>query len=193
MWCSTRWRAELIGLLFLGWVGSALANTSAVGVASAATGHAQLAGSRLLGQSTLRFFGLRIYHAQLWTMPDFRPGSALEQPLVLDLQYLRDLSGQAIAERSLQEMRRGGGFTEAQGQQWLAQMQRLFPDVRTGDRISGLHLPGQGARFWRNGQALGRIDDAAFSRLFFGIWLAPSTSEPEMRMALLGQDAAGQR
>ena len=90
-------------------------------------------------------------------------------------------------------MQRAGGFSEAQGLAWLAQMQRLFPDVKAGDRLVGLHEPGQGARFWHNGQALGRVDDAAFARLFFGIWLAPTTSEPEMRLALLGLGAAGAR
>ena len=106
--------------------------------------------------------------------------------MVLELEYLRELKGQAIAERSLQEMQRAGPMAEAQAQRWLAEMQRIFPDVKAGDRISGQHLPGQGARFWLNGQPVGQVEDPAFARLFFGIWLAPSTSEPGMRVALLG-------
>lgn len=215
MWSSTRWRAEpglhktvgrgpalaLAVLLLMLSAGTALANTgpgpgtdSARPASGQALGHPQLPGSRLLGQATLRYFGLRVYNAQLWTLPDFRVSQAAEQALVLELEYLRDLKGAAIAERSLQEMRRAGPLAEAQAQRWLAEMQRLFPDVKAGERITGQHLPGQGARFWHNGRAVGQIEDAAFARLFFGIWLAPTTSEPDMRQALLGlAPASGNR
>ena len=176
MWCSTRWHAEAVLVLAL----------SCLLTGTAAWAHPQLPGSRLQGEATLRYFGLRIYHARLWTLPDFRSGQSVEQPMVLELEYLRELKGQAIAERSLQEMQRAGPIPEAQAQRWLAEMQRIFPDVKAGDRISGQHLPGQGARFWHNGRPAGQVDDPGFARLFFGIWLAPSTSEPGMRVALLG-------
>jgi len=179
MWCSTRWRAESA---------RALALTLALLMSAApALAHPELPGSRLQGEATLRYFGLRIYHARLWTLPDYRVSQPVDQPLVLELEYLRELKGPLIAERSLKEMRRGAQITDAQAQRWLAEMQRIFPDVKAGDRISGQHLPGRGARFWHNGRLAGQIDDAEFARQFFGIWLAATTSEPGMRLALLGQ------
>jgi len=57
--------------------------------------------------------------------------------------------------------------------------------VRKGDRVTGVHRPGQGAAFWVNGRASGEVLDADFARLFFGIWLSPDTSEPRLREALL--------
>jgi hypothetical protein len=48
----------------------------------------------------------------------------------------------------------------------------------------------QGAQFWFNGQLRTTVPDADFSRLFFGIWLAETTSEPRLRSALLA-GAAG--
>jgi len=181
MWCSTRWRADRAWLLAL----------SCLLSGTAAWAHPQLPGSRLQGEATLRYFGLRVYHARLWTLPEFRDSQANEQPLVLEIEYLRDLKGKAIAERSLQEMRRVGPFSDSQAQRWLADMQRIFPDVKSGDRISGQLLPGQGVRFWHNGRLAGQMDDALFARRFFGIWLASTTSEPDMRLALLGQAEAG--
>ena len=65
----------------------------------------------------------------------------------------------------------------------------MLPDVRSGDRLVGVYLPGQGAVFRSGGRVLGRVDDAEFARLFFGIWLSPQTSEPGLRQALVG-DAA---
>jgi len=182
MWFSTRWCVEPVRLLLV---------LASLLTAMQALAHPQLAGSRLQGEATLRYFGLRVYHARLWTLPEFRGNPLAEQPLVLELEYLRDLKGSAIAERSLQEMRRAGPIPEAQAQRWLAEMQRIFPDVKAGDRISGQLLPGQAARFWHNGSPAGQIDDALFARLFFGIWLAPTTSEPDMRQALLGQAGRG--
>jgi len=64
-------------------------------------------------------------------------------------------------------------------------MTALFPDVRDRDRLTGVQLPGQGARFFFNGTLRGELADAEFARLFFGIWLSPRTSEPALRAALL--------
>jgi len=202
MWCSTRWRAEALALLLAlwacgpatGWANTPIASGAAPAVpAAASAGHPWLAGSRLQGEATLRYWGLRVYRARLWTLPEFRPQEAQQQPLVLELHYLLELKGQAIAERSVQEMRRAPGFPETQATRWLAQMKQLFPDVKAGDRLTGLHLPGQGVRFWHNERLLGEVPDAQFAQRFFGIWLAPSTSESDMRLALLGLDATGQR
>jgi len=153
--------------------------------------HPQLPGSRLRGQAQLRLLGLGIYQARLWALPGFRADLALDQPVVLELTYLREFQGSSIAQRSLDEMRRAGPLGEAQAQRWLAEMRRLFPDVRPGDRIAGLHLPGQGARFWQDGRPLGEVADAEFGRRFFGVWLAPTTSQPAMRLSLLGLAATG--
>ncbi len=65
-------------------------------------------------------------------------------------------------------------------------MRRVFPDVEPGDRLLGVHRPGEGVAFFYNGQLRGEIRDPEFARLFFGIWLSPRSSEPAMRQALLG-------
>jgi hypothetical protein len=148
-----------------------------------------LQGATWAGSSRLRFFGLDVYDANLWTAPDFKSSAFEQYPLVLELTYLRRLSGNSIAERSLKEMRRSAVLQPEQETRWLAAMQQIFPDVRSGDKLLGLHTPGIGAQFWLNGQARGAIDDKDFSRLFFGIWLSPNTSEPKLRAALLQRAA----
>ncbi len=145
-----------------------------------------LPGARLQGQQRFRFWGFEVYDARLWTLAGFAPERYEQYPLALELAYLRELKGSAIAERSLKEMRRVGRMAAEQEARWLGEMQRLFPDVRPGDRLLGLHRPGEGATFWLNGQLRGELRDAQFARLFFGIWLSPQTSEPALRQALLG-------
>lgn len=142
--------------------------------------------ARLVGSGRLRFLGMRIYDARLWSPS--RPGAEDwdAQPLALELQYARNLVGSLIAERSLEEMRRQGPIDAARAERWLAAMKATFPDVREGDRLTGIHQPGAVARFYLNGTPRGEWADPVKARLFFGIWLSPQTSEPSLREALLG-------
>lgn len=141
--------------------------------------------ARLQGSGVLRFFGLRVYEARLWTAPAFVPDDYASHRLGLVLSYDRRLEGAAIAERSIAEMRRVGSFSEAQAQQWLTLMKQAFPDVKPGDRLLGWH-DGQGlVRFFHNGRQTVETRDALYARLFFGIWLAPQSSAPALRQSLL--------
>ena len=141
----------------------------------------------LAGSARMRYWGLNIYDARLWITPGFTPSAYWQSTFALELTYLRSLSGKAIAQRSLSEMRRIGSVRSDTGERWLQTMTSVFPDVQTGDRLTGLHLPNQGARFWLNGQARPEVQDPEFSCLFFGIWLSDNTSEPSLRAALLGR------
>lgn len=146
-----------------------------------------VAGARLLGKGLLRFLGLRIYEARLF-VPAAAPGDDwAAAPLALELQYARSLDGAKIAERSLTEMRRQADIDNPKSARWVTAMKQVFPDVKEGDRITGINVPGMGARFFVNGQLKGDIRDPEFARLFFGIWLSPKTSEPALRDALLGK------
>ena len=145
----------------------------------------ELPGARWRGTGVMRYFGLHIYDLRLWS-PAPLAGDGVGQPLALELVYGRKLTGEKIASRSLDEMRGIGPFSEVQGTSWLAAMTQLFPDVQAGDRLTGVQRPDQSARFFFNGQRRGEVVDPDFSRLFFGIWLSPRTSEPKLRAQLLG-------
>jgi Chalcone isomerase-like len=148
---------------------------------------AEWSAPRLHGQGRLRFLGLHVYDIRLWTnAPTLGPEDWPLTPLALEIEYGRGLVGKLIAERSIDEMQRGGPIASEQSQRWLDEMTRLFPDVKAGDRITGLHRPGSGARFFFNGRLRGEVRDAEFARRFFGIWLGPRTSEPSLRESLLG-------
>jgi hypothetical protein len=174
----------------LSWAQSAAGTPSAAAGATAAPELKDaLPQARLLGQTRLSVWGFKIYDARLWGLPGFNAQGYASQPVALELAYLRDFAAADIAERSLKEMGRSASVSAAQARQWTADMLRVFPNVKAGDRILGVHRPGTGASFWVNGQRGGEIADAEFARLFFGIWLSPQTSEPAMRAALLGSAA----
>jgi len=141
--------------------------------------------ARLSGQARLTFLGFEVYDASLWVTPGFAHDRFTQHPFALELRYLRDFDGSAIAQRSLREMQRVENVSPEQGERWLASMTRLFPDVRRGDRLTGVHLPAVGLRLLHNDQAVGEIRDPDFARAFMSIWLSPRTSEPQLRRQLL--------
>lgn len=144
----------------------------------------------LSGQAKMTVWGFDVYQATLWVAPGFAQSRYEQSRFALELSYLRDFKGADIARRSIAEMRRQAPLTAAQEADWESQMRALFPDVKAGDRITGVHQPGTGAVFWSNGRVLGEVRDPAFAKQFFGIWLSPQTSEPQLRRALLAQAQA---
>lgn len=144
-----------------------------------------LGAARLRGSATLRFFGLRICDLRLWVGSEFVPAQYSAQDFALELLYARALDSTDIARRSIDEMARIGAFTARQGQAWRDAMEQAFPDVVAGDRLTGIHRPQGPSQFFHNGRATRAIDGADFAQRFFGIWLAPQTSEPALRRQLL--------
>lgn len=156
-----------------------------------------LAEPRLSGEGDLRWFGLRVYTAQLWVgRPGLRGDRLAAAPFALDLRYATSIKGSVIAERSAQEIERMGFGDPMRRTRWSDAMKRLFPDVARGDRLTGVHEPGRGARFYLNDRPIGAVEDPDFANAFFAIWLDERTVAPALREALLRQasyDGGGSR
>ncbi|MES3022346.1 MAG: chalcone isomerase family protein [Pseudomonadota bacterium] len=155
-----------------------------IGAAQAAPAHieAHLPQARLSGSGAFTWFALKIYDAELWVGDK---GYQAGLPFALDLRYARKLDGKKIAEASVEQMEKLGVGTDTQRAAWLREMTALFPNVKEGDRITGVNLPGEGARFYLDGKVLGTVSDPAFARAFFAIWLDPATTARGLRGALL--------
>ncbi len=109
-----------------------------------------------------------------------------EGPYALALTYLRDLNGQAIAERSIEEIRRQGRTDEQTLRRWQKLLTEIIPDVRERDEITGFADEQAHTRFYLDGRLIGTVEEPEFTRAFFGIWLDETTSEPSLRARLLG-------
>ncbi|MFZ6845671.1 chalcone isomerase family protein [Undibacterium sp. RuTC16W] len=149
----------------------------------------ELGQAKPLGKGTFRWFGIAVYDAQLWVGKDgYLPesnGQLGRQPVALDLTYARNLIGAKIAEASIEEIQKLKLGSEEQRKTWLTQMTKLFPDVKEGNHITGIFLPGLTARFYLDGKLLGEIKDPEFAHAFFSIWLDQKTSAPGLRQKLL--------
>ncbi len=156
------------------------------GVAAVAAGWREdLGPAQTLGEGDLRWWGLRIYHVRL--IGERLPVPA-NSPFALELTYFRSFSRERIASASIEEMQRlrADTVTPAQLARWRQILDHCFVDVREGDQLTGVYLPGHGVRFYRGEQLLADVDDDAFARAFFGIWLDPRARDPGLRARLLG-------
>ena len=137
-----------------------------------------------VGGGEMRWLGFKLYDAALWASA--RGEAAMGDAHVLSIRYARAISSERLVSVSLDEMRRLGVADEARLARWGEALAAALPSVEAGDTLAALHRPGEGARFWHQGQPSGEIRDAELARAFFAIWLDPRTREPELRAQLLG-------
>jgi hypothetical protein len=142
-----------------------------------------LTGLELVGQARLQVLFWKVFDAQLYS-----PAGAWQgrPPYALALTYLRNLRGERIAERSVREIREQGFMDELTLARWYELLRSVIPDVGADDEIIGVAEASGATQFYFNGQPLGRIDEPAFTERFFAIWLGERSSQPDMRVALLG-------
>ena len=148
---------------------------------------------QMQGSGALRFFGFKAYDANLWTASPTQntanPHTA-KSLYALEIVYNTGIKAEEIVNVSLIEMARLRKLTDAQLKAWTAEMQRTFPAVVKGDRLTGLHVPNGGTRFFFNSRLISEISDPGFGDAFFAIWLDEGTKRPDLRKQLLGQGSA---
>ena len=140
---------------------------------------------RLIGQHRFTYWGFEVYDASLWGSTAFAPQDWAKQSLVLELRYLRDFKGADIAQRSIDEMQGQRTLSAAQKQTWAGVLQSLIPNVRSGERLTGIYTPDKGMQLLHQDRLLGEVTDVDLAQRFFGIWLAPETSQRQLRQQLL--------
>lgn len=136
---------------------------------------------QLQGLGRLNFWGFHVYDANL-----YRGAAKDSQEFALELKYQRSFSGEAIANRTAEEMK-NLGVTDAQATSWGKELANILPNVEPGQTIAAVYIPRQGTSFFYEGKRLSQIQGADFAKAFFGIWLDSKTSVPKLRAELLGQ------
>ena len=135
------------------------------------------------GRSSLTWLFLKAYDVSLWTDA---PTWSMDTTFALTIQYNMSFSSEEIVERTLSEMKKvAPSLTDRQLQQFAQPLAQLLPAVKSGDRLSALHIPGRPVQFFLNGRGTGQMEAEGFAPAFFGIWLSPRSSEPGIREDLL--------
>ena len=146
--------------------------------------HTHVPDAQLVGSGKLNVMIWDVYDATLYA-PDGHWSPS--QPFALRLEYRREIKGDDIANRSVEEIRKLGYTDEVKLAAWHSQMRSIFPDVEDGTKLIGVYTPKQSTVFYHGTQHIGSIVDPDFGKWFFDIWLSENTPEPELRAALLGK------
>lgn len=141
---------------------------------------------KTVGKAEMRWLLFPLYQIELKT-PDGRY-QANRYPQVLDIMYRRTIEKQHLLTATDQQWQRLG-LPLAKRQQWIAQLDRVWPSVKAGDTLSfQLNADGKNT-FVHNGRNIGGVADTQFGKSFLAIWLSPKTSQPGIRQRLIGPNS----
>ena len=122
------------------------------------------------------------YDAEVWTDA---PQWSMNAPFALTLRYHIGFSSDYLLNRTLREMK---GVDPKLSDADIARYKKamaFFAAASSGDEMTMLYQPGEPVKFFKNGAPTGEVNEPGFAQDFFGVWLSPATSEPDLRKSLL--------
>ncbi len=147
--------------------------------------------AKMLGGGEFRWWGFSIYTARIWQQTPNKDGG-LDQSasFALEITYNKSISRDRFVDSSIDEIKRlhGDKFNADKLKSWRQYMEKAFIDVKSGDQLIGVFLPGIGCRFYSQQALLAEIPDETFANAFFSIWLDPRTKDNNLRQQLLGNN-----
>ena len=180
-------RAALIGLAL---VAGATTAAEIAGVTFAETVRAGEATLALSNVAALRWKVLfRPYVGGFYVAEGVDPKRWREDvPKRLELEYFYEIAGKDFGPAGEEVLARNvPPETIAKLKQPLAEISRLYVDVKPGDRYSLTYLPGRGTELARNGKPLGSVAGAEFAAAYFTIWLGEDPISGAFRDQLLAK------
>jgi hypothetical protein len=137
-----------------------------------------------VGETTFSILFWDLYKSKLQTTSGKYPIECETDTLIYNINYLADISGKDLIERTVEQWQHLGINPETY-QVYLPVLENIWPDIEDGDTLS-LHVINNKSMFYFNNDFIGEIVQPEFSQLFLDIWLSKNTSEPELRLELLG-------
>lgn len=135
------------------------------------------------GTAELDWMWMDVYISRLWM--DAEEWS-YTTPFALSITYEMNFSRKQLVEKSVDEVARIHGLPQDRLARLDKELNRVFPAVRNGDRITALFIPDTEVVFFHNGTETGGITDKDLLIPFMDIWFSPQTERPELRKAMLG-------
>lgn len=139
-----------------------------------------LPGAELRGQATLRYYGLALLQARLYS-PEGRPVDWQDE-MALEFTYLRKFTESDLVKSTMMEFTRNGAAPPVEDQ-----LARCFDDVGRGDRYLAVSNGPDQVMFWRNQQPMCTLSHPGVKNRFMAIFLGENTQSPAFTRKLLGQ------
>ncbi|MFT5812991.1 MAG: hypothetical protein ACI9VT_000729 [Psychroserpens sp.] len=138
----------------------------------------------LLGKAKLSVLFWDIYESSLLTTDGQRPFSNKCQHSLFEIHYLRAISKKELLDNTISQWQHLS-INENEYSAFLPLLENIWLDINVGDRLSMLNQKGT-TIFYLNRKHIGEIKSVTFAKTFLGIWLDENTSEPKLRLKLLG-------
>lgn len=128
-----------------------------------------LPGAQKTGEASFHMLGIHLFDVEAYA-----PGGAFswDRPFALTLTYERSARQSTLLNRSISEMSQRGAGNARTLAPLRAQLERCFPNIARGDRVTGVSTSADTATFYYNGAQRCQVNWPGFRRSFFGIWLA---------------------
>lgn len=152
--------------------------------ASLETAERHVSNPEIVGKGRMKVMFWNVFDATLYAEGGHYDA---DKPFALSLSYLRKLKGRKIVDKTISEIRRQGTSNATSQVQWTKALLNIISDVDASTTITGIRDAEGHTLFYRNGSPIGRIDDPAFTKAFFDIWLGDSSNQPELTRQLIGQ------
>ena len=156
--------------------------------------HLEVTGTGL----TLNGLGLRsatILHVSVYVgalylaQPTRDPAAILDAPMPseLILQFVRNVGADDIRESWDKGFAHYPAAERTAFADRIARLKSWTEDIKSGERMSFVRLPGRGIQMSVKGALKGTLEGDDFARAFLGIWLGDSPPNPQLKRGLLGE------
>lgn len=136
------------------------------------------------GRGTVYKFVIPAYDISLWV----NEGKewSYDQLFALEVKARWNVEKKEMLDSTIEVMKRNSCLTEDQEKKYTSFLNSFYPDLKEGDLVTVVYVPGQKILFYHNSQLLKESSDMVFARAFCDIWLSPKTKYDSARRAMLG-------
>ena len=134
-----------------------------------------------IGTAKLSVLWFDIYNAELSSENGIYDNA---KSFKLTLTYLRDFEANELITETFKQLPKEP--TPSQLLSWRKQLEKLWSNVKKGDRISFVKDKKGASHFFFNQDYRGEISDIEFGKNFAAIWLASDSNYPKLAAKLKG-------
>ncbi len=150
-----------------------------------------------VGEKTLKLNGMgvrkkaifKVYVGGLYLESPSKDAAAIlaaDAPRVIRMQYVRNVEKAKIAEAFREGFQNNAPDLAAKQKAAIDRMIAAVPDLKDGETMSFLYVPGKGTTLDHGGKALFTAEGKEFADAVFLLWLGPKPPSEDLKKGLLG-------
>jgi Chalcone isomerase-like len=142
-----------------------------------------------VGLRTATIFNIRVYLAAFYSeaAPKRQDDvNLLKRPLILDVTYLRDFSGEDVDKAWKFQFEDSSQYPYPEMKEHVKNIQDFYGDIK-GDRKETFELVDGETRFYENGTLKGKILGEAFQKNFLSLFFGKKPPTEDLKKGLLNE------